>query len=312
MGFYGNSFYQLTNAFGKFIVKNAGKNKTDFITPGSESVENTAIGLGATYAFDTGNKWISLQGNSADGVCTIFHAPLDESDKNNSMATIEKASANASATQLVAGDYLEVPKLSWDNAGHITGTDGSNWYRLPVSQTETDIQDLKDRMSDIESNDTTQNTTLTTLDDRVESLEVLPDLVGRRTSFTSFNSEKTITQALGNVETMENQYQGGATEVDSFSDAVLDLDARATELESQLAFIGDRTALSTDATMTLVSAIGNMDKITEAAYTDLVSAIITLTNSVNTINSSITFITGALGTMQEDIDKLKSYHTDEV
>lgn len=47
------------------------------------------------------------------------------------------------------------------------------------------------------------------------------------------------------------------------------------------------------------------------AYPDVSSAILGLLEEINTIKNSITFITGALGAIQDDIEELKSYHSGE-
>jgi hypothetical protein len=105
MGFYGNVFYQLANAFGKFIIQNNGIVSENF--PDSVPTSNTttpAIGLDATYHFDTGNKWIRLIPDAANAITKIYHSPIMENATNvNNINTWDKSSKDESAEQLIAG-----------------------------------------------------------------------------------------------------------------------------------------------------------------------------------------------------------------
>ena len=46
-------------------------------------------------------------------------------------------------------------------------------------------------------------------------------------------------------------------------------------------------------------------------YPDVANAILGLMEEISMIKNSITFITGALGAIQKDIEELKSYHSGE-
>lgn len=68
------------------------------------------------------------------------------------------------------GDYLSGVKVTYDKAGHVTGSTVVN-YKLPVSDTEKDVEDIKDRMNAIEGSDTTQTQSINTLTSNFNTLD---------------------------------------------------------------------------------------------------------------------------------------------
>ena len=308
MSFYGNRLYQLTNAFGKIFVKNSGKDKINFpnaTNPTNDQDAAFAVGLEATYSFDTGNKWITLSKDDANGICFISHSAIDTNDKSNDIATLAAASENASATQLLAGGYIAVPHIAYDDAGHVTGTNETSYFRLPLNPTGMDLDALKARMDTIEANDTTQDGTLTSLDSRCDSLEATAKIVGSR---TGFSSKKTLTGALGDMDSWQDTV--GLDSNATVSEGIVDLHDRVTELESTVEFVGERATITSDATLTMAAAVGNMDEVMKT-YPDVANAILGLMEEISMIKNSITFITGALGAIQDDIEELQSYHSGE-
>lgn len=249
MSFYGNRLYQLTNAFGKIFVKNSGKDKTSFpdaIDPSNDKDAAFAVGLEATYSFDTGNKWITLSKDDTNGICFISHSAIDTNDKSNDIVTLAASEANANATQLLAGGYIAVPHIAYDDAGHVTGTDETSYFRLPLNPTGMDLDALKARMDTIEANDTIQDGTLISLDGRCDSLEATAKIVGSR---TGFSAKKTLTAALGNMDSWQSTVglDSGAT----VSEGIVDLHDRVTELESTVEFVGERATITSDSALTM-------------------------------------------------------------
>lgn len=215
MSFYGNILYELTNAFSRVLIQNNGTDKKDFITPSTESVEIPAIGLGGKLELDTGNKWISIQGNPEEHSCTIYHAAKDASDITNQMSTIAKTENNTGAIELAPGDYLKGAVMYYDEAGHVTSADAV-YYRLPISETEEELADLQARMTAIEESDIAQTGLInqntadieavtTAHDETVADLAALDKRVGNMYNLTAAVDKLTITQALGRFDTMQEQ-----------------------------------------------------------------------------------------------------------
>lgn len=308
MSFYGNRLYQLTNAFGKIFVKNSGKNRSSFpnITdPANDQDAAFAVGLEATYSFDTANKWITLSKDNANGICFVSHSPIDTNDESNDVVTLAASGENAGATQLLAGGYIAVPHITYDNAGHVTGAREMSYFRLPLNPTGMDLDALKARMDTIEASDTTQNNELIALDGRCDSLESTAGIVGSR---TGFSSKKTLTGALGNMDSWQSTV--GLANNATVSQGIIDLHDRISDLESTVEFVGDRATITSDAALTMAQAVGNMDEVMKT-YPDVANAILGLMDEISILKNSITFITGALGAIQEDIEELKSYHSGE-
>jgi hypothetical protein len=42
-------------------------------------------------------------------------------------------------TALIAGDYLAIPVLAYDDAGHVVGIDDVKYFRLPITTIEADL-----------------------------------------------------------------------------------------------------------------------------------------------------------------------------
>jgi hypothetical protein len=133
MSFYGNVFYELTNAFASFKIYKDLKDKDGTLLE--------ALGTGGSFTFAPGNKWITLEANPTDYKCSIAHSELHEEDIN--VMPFDKVDAAAgTSTELKAGDTIAVPAFQYDMAGHIINTNTLKYFTLPMSETETNIEDL--------------------------------------------------------------------------------------------------------------------------------------------------------------------------
>lgn len=256
MSFYGNVFYELTNAFSSFIIKNSGKSKKTFITPSTTPVEVTSVGLGGKFNLDTGNKWLGLEGNFDNKSCHIYHAERDATDHSNSASSLTKQdTAIDGAIELSPGGYIKTVQFYYDNAGHVTGTTPV-FYRLPQSETEKDIESLKDRMDTIEEADEAQaeqlegftsqlDTTNKNVGNATNRVATLEGIVGNKSDFTF--SDKTLASVMGPTDGFNTNY--GSSTVSGVFEA----------LSSR---IGDNTR-----------SIGNNDLVVKVAIKNLCNAL---------------------------------------
>lgn len=240
MSFYGNILYELTNAFSSIIVKNSGSLATTFPTANSSEVEVPAIGLGGRFELNAGNKWIGLSGNAENQSCLVFHQPLDSADTTYSFKTISNPDNATGAIELAPGDYIAGTQVTYDGAGHVTGAQQIA-YKLPVSDTEKDVEDIKSRMTTIEASDMAQtqsisknsnnigtlNSSLTTLSTQLGELD---KRIGLQYELTTDNN-MTITRAIGNVDTLKS-----ATAADNVCNSIV---ALQTSVNKQNAAITD-------------------------------------------------------------------------
>ena len=240
MSFYGNILYELTNAFSSIVVKNSGSLATTFPTYDTTDVTVPAVGLGGRFELDTGNKWIGLKGNSGGQSCIIFHKAIDTDDKTYSFQTLSNPANATGAIELSPGDYISGVKVTYDKAGHVTGSTVVN-YKLPVSDTEKDVEDIKDRMDAIEGSDATQTQSINTLTSNFNTLDgsvstlsqqlgALDSRVGSQYELTT-NSNMTLTKAIGNVDNLKN-----ATAAENVCNSII---ALQTSVNKQNAAITD-------------------------------------------------------------------------
>lgn len=171
MSFYGSRYYQATDAFAKFLIKNSGLNKTDFLTetPPS-SVEIEADGRTSELNLDSGNRWIQLKGSDEENKCTIYHekANFNTDTFINIINNIEKPEENDDKESIVypnketilnveEGVRFSIPLIYYDEAGHISmpiKEDGSvsqliQTFVIPKIQSATEIDVVKNQLKDI-------------------------------------------------------------------------------------------------------------------------------------------------------------------
>ena len=239
MGFYGNVFYQLANAFGKFIIKNSGIVSEKFPESIPDSNITPAIGLDASYNFDTGNKWIRLKPDAANATVEIYHSPIMDSTNTNNFQTFTPlGTQDENIVPLTAGECIEIPVIDYDSAGHVLGIKTTNTIRLPISTVESDISQIKEDMKSVMQ----EKEKISTLIEKVEDLEDATSFIGRKTLFTTNNSSKTITSSLGSMDDLGSYYKkdkaGYKNQWDekpntlNISKAILNLDERLAKIEN--------------------------------------------------------------------------------
>lgn len=268
MSFYGNVFYELTNAFATIAIKNSGKSLKSFISPGQDT-ELPAAGLEGKVSIDTGNKWINLQGSPEELMFKVYHSKKDENDKSNNVESIETpAAAPNNAVELKPGDYLQINKFFYDDAGHVTTSGVSDYYRLPISDTDKDMADLQERMDALKKDQSDITDAFEQLEVQVKDNDTqlidLEKVVGKQSSLSS-DSSVNIIDAIGNVDSLNASIVETIGDVDYLNkDSIVDA-------------IGNMDELS-DNHDTIVQAIGNMRELNN---TD------TLTQNILTIKSDM-------------------------
>ena len=236
MSFYGNVFYELADSLARILVKNSGQNNNAFITPGQD-IEVPVIGLNGKMILDSGNKWIQLQGTPGEHLCTVYHAQRDELNTDNELTTFAKVDEQSNSIELSPGDYLQGLKFYYDDAGHIAGHE-TIYYKLPVSETELELQDIQARLGAVEDSDRDQQELIeghTEAIDTVtlqanttdETLTELKNFVGNKVFMTTGNT--TITQAIGNLKDISDSTDGA-----SVSAGIVNLSGKINSQGSQI------------------------------------------------------------------------------
>ena len=241
MGFYGQVFYELTDALSKIIVKTSA---TD-----SSPVELKAAGIGGGITMEPKIKWITLNGDANNRVLQFGHLT---GGKGQTVAPLAKTlNSVAEATQLQAADTIAVQKFKYDDAGHVS-LDSVDYYKLPISETETNIADLQNRMTILESDNTDQNSRLDVLEATFEE---------HTNSIGSLNERVATTE---------------------------ELIPKVATLEEASTLIGNRNDMTTSEALTITKAIGNMDTLSEQLKCNsLAQGVTNIAAEVNATNSSI-------------------------
>lgn len=157
MSFYGTTYYQLIDTFYKILVNNAGKTGVTFPSPAdisTNNVELAAKGRKGILTTGTGNRWIQLTTDSDNDSYTIWHGWPDSSAANT---TVVAATSPATANNPIAlepGDYITIPALRYDKAGHIANSNNSVTFQLPITKTDEDFSNIQTAIEDLQKQDT--------------------------------------------------------------------------------------------------------------------------------------------------------------
>lgn len=152
MSFYGSVQYQLGDAFAKIYLKNSGKELTDFVAESADlgPTEINAKNRTSAIPIDSGNRWIQLVKSEDDNI-KFYHAPADKNATTFTQVLqpvtdeeLKSGVISSKATELKHGDYLAVPVMYIDEAGHVvtTKSTGVAYYRLPVDVKDIEIGQL--------------------------------------------------------------------------------------------------------------------------------------------------------------------------
>lgn len=138
MSFYGTVFYEFERLFYKFKFKNVADTVDTVDLREIDSTDGIiATERWDTFHIDSGNRWIKLASMNEDGErkgVTLFHAnagPATESFSTMDLKELEEG--EEPDVELDIYQAFNVPTISYDNAGHVTGIENTT-YRLPEPQ----------------------------------------------------------------------------------------------------------------------------------------------------------------------------------
>lgn len=140
MSFYGSVYYQTLGAIAKIIVQNRGASVSDFLDKSKllQSVEIDSSGKKSALSFDSGNKWIQLNGDASLNKISIWHGEPDESTDtfislfNKVEEPTSEMLANSTLLDLSQGVCLATPKIYYDEAGHVYNGGDMEYFRIPI------------------------------------------------------------------------------------------------------------------------------------------------------------------------------------
>lgn len=160
MSFYGNVYYLAEQAFAKYAFRNSGIENIIFPNPDKIMDERLidASDSNQGLSIDTGNRWIALTSSpeeNANGY-TMWHNSPDTEDLTGlecfsitDKKDISPEVKEEDITQIKFSDYIKIPFIHYDTAGHVSTVQGASYYKMPEDPTE----DLLGRMNDIDGRD---------------------------------------------------------------------------------------------------------------------------------------------------------------
>lgn len=255
MSFYGQVFYELSDAIAKIIVKKAADDKSP--------VELKAVGTGGGITMEPMNNWITLGGNPNNYTLQIGHSTVGT---GQTITPFKRVSAASGATQLAAADTIAIQKFKYDNAGHVT-TDGIEYYKLPISEAEINIANLQSRMEQLEDSEDDQLERLGNVESLVSSYETrVSDLETISNSNSDTIEDHTI--HLNNLDQTDQKFETDIQDLDNL--------------------LGNRSDISKNSQATVTAIIGPTDELLKNFNCKNLSECINKTMSeINSSNSLI-------------------------
>lgn len=211
MSFYGSLYYQAGEAFAKILLDNFGpKNKDVSFKDVTENSEILAKSRKGDLTLRSGNRWLSLDGEIGNNVCTIRHSAPDDSEENlkTYIMPIQKAEAPAEGIPvnempLTDDIYFTSPAIYYDEAGHVIPTGNVTYFRIPKIAIQASIDEIAAGLQNVETameaQQTQLNDTTSTAENARTRIEVLEDSVGYQ---SLLGTDESITKLIGNVQEM--------------------------------------------------------------------------------------------------------------
>lgn len=146
MSFYGSTYFQLIDTFYKIAIKNSGKDNKGFYSGALDDYVSQAVGRKGAVQFSTGNRWIQI-GKDGENQYAFWHSAPEPNGTSVQSFTpnvaLPQGVDEATIEELTPGNFVEVRTIKYDTAGHVSGS-APSYYKIPISETEQDIEDLKE------------------------------------------------------------------------------------------------------------------------------------------------------------------------
>lgn len=213
MSFYGSLYYQAGEAFAKILLDNFGpKNKDVSFKDVTENSEILAKSRKGDLTLRSGNRWLSLDGEAGNGVCTIRHSAPDDSEENlkTYIMPIQKAEAPAEGIPvnempLTDDIYFISPAVYYDEAGHIIPTGNVTYFKIPKIAIQASIDEIAAGLDSLEANVEEQGQILTDTaviaDSNKNRITALGNLVGYQ---NSLGVDEPIARIIGDIDVMRS------------------------------------------------------------------------------------------------------------
>ena len=170
MSFYGNRYVYKPESFAKIVLKNSGINRyltspnDDFqVLPKDSTVWIDAESRSDGIGIQSGNHWIKLA-HAGDAMQIWHNSPATDSSlkfvPQMDMETNKPSGVGDIVTQLNFDNYLSVPIIRYDIAGHVVDTNNVLYFKMPSDPTQPvkeDIAKIQATMTKIQADQTAAN-----------------------------------------------------------------------------------------------------------------------------------------------------------
>lgn len=160
MGFYGNVFYELQNAFSRLIVKHS-----------CDADVSTALivkGVEGQIILQPNNEWITLTANTDNALCGITHKEGAAAGSMIAFDRVDPIDAPGDVTTLDSGQIFRTSVMHYDKAGHIVNVE-DKYLKLPITDTEAEIGTLNEDVLSLKTNDADKEIRLATVENTINS-----------------------------------------------------------------------------------------------------------------------------------------------
>ena len=252
MGFYGNVYHYTAEAFATVVLKNSGLDNytTQLVGENYDQVSssqgsninarNRETGLGIY----SGNHWIQLvKANDADAFYILHGDPVadraeEEKTFLNPLDPRDKTEVSYTETEITKhlnfGDYLIVPQIEYDAAGHIVFSNANSYcYQLPLNPNEqlnADVEALGKRMDEIDTDWEEKTAEIKAVEENVVAISagLEEKLIDQE---LVIDAVKTATAAVEKITTYENETKYTIT---THASSIYQLEQKVKELEDRI------------------------------------------------------------------------------
>lgn len=241
MSFYGNSYTYLADTFARIVMFNVSdpEEKLSFPTVlNTNPINIDAKTKDTSIEISSGNQWIGLQpkpenaGSDIDAIgFKIFHGqPNSQSDtfiEPFGVVKNEPEEIDDIAIKLNFDQYLQVPDVYYDEAGHISKTGQVTFYKMPGNPNS----EVLGRMNEIDGKDNNpdKSSLKYELESRMNSIDGTNGLIDQLeqsvNEVTSMEDPNSLAYRLSEAV---NKFDNMAAKVDALWKYVVDGDATAT------------------------------------------------------------------------------------
>lgn len=236
MSFYGNRYVYKPESFAKIVLKNSGINRyltspnDDFqVLPKDSTVWIDAESRSDGIGIQSGNHWIKLA-HAGDAMQIWHNSPAADSSlkfvPQMDMETNKPSGVGDIVAQLNFDNYLSVPIIRYDVAGHVVDTNNVLYFKMPSDPT----QPVKEDIAKMQATMTAIQTKQTAADESMAEINKAFNTWSTSITNAETNSATALTEASAAKTTAETATATAA----AASNAILNFNTTIARINERL------------------------------------------------------------------------------